>query len=252
MIHSLFIAGRQAVGPGVRRGLWGWWLGALLPLAGRAQAPESAHNRARPDSAVGRRAVARLEKPRVVALYDARYSIINSHFCTINGLKLGLEWKNRLRTGAAVYFLSSRIPTRRARPDDIDDDARADLRFRYLALYGEYVLLETRRWELSVPLQAGLGNAYVEYVSPGGSVQETPHDFMGIVEPSVNAQMRVFRWGGLGAGAGWRAPVFVDRAVRKEISGPIFYLRGKLFLNDLVAVVRGRERLFSQKGLRAE
>ncbi len=225
---------------------------ALGPLGSWAQAPKAAANppRTRLDT-VGRRAVARLARPRVVAFYDARYSIINGHFGTIAGLKLGLEWKSRLRTGAAVYFLSSRIPTRRARPDDIDD-ARADLRFRYLALYGEYVLLENRRWELSVPLQAGLGNAYVEYVSPNGSTQETPHDFMGIVEPSVNAQMRVFRWAGLGGGAGWRAPVFVARAVRMELSGPVFFLRGKLFLNDFVAVVRGRERLFTQKGLRGE
>lgn len=236
----------------VRVGLLVLGMVGLWPLWGLAQAPASSHDppRARPDS-VGRRAVARLAKPRVVAFYDARYSVINSHFCTIAGLKLGLEWRNRLRTGAAVYFLSSRIPTRRARPDGIDD-ARADLRFRYLALYGEYVLLETRRWELSVPLQAGLGSAYVEYVSPDGSTQQTPHDFMGVVEPSVNAQMRIFRWAGLGGGAGWRAPVFVARAVRTELSGPIFFLRGKLFLNDFAAVVRGRERLFTQKGLRSE
>ncbi|WP_157887036.1 hypothetical protein [Hymenobacter sp. PAMC 26628] len=249
----LFITYRQAVGPGVRRALLALWLGGLLPLGAHAQLPGLGHSQLRAASdTVRRRAVARLAKPRVVAFFDARYSIINSHFVTINGLKLGLEWKNRLRTGAAVYFLSSRIPTRRERPDNVDDDARADLRFRYLALYGEYVLIENRRWELSVPLQAGLGNAYVEYVSPDGTTQETPHDFMGVIEPSVNAQMRIFRWVGLGAGAGWRAPVFVNRTVRKELSGPIFFLRGKLFLNDLVAVVRGRERLFSQKGLRSE
>ncbi len=103
-----------------------------------------------------------------------------------------------------------------------------------------------------MPLQAGLGNAYVEYVSPDGSTQETPHDLVGVIEPSVAAQTRIFRWLGVGGGAGWRAPVFVDRAVRRELSGPIFYLRGKLLLNDLVAVVRGRGRLFSQKSLRAE
>ncbi|AWM32885.1 hypothetical protein [Hymenobacter nivis] len=103
-----------------------------------------------------------------------------------------------------------------------------------------------------MPLQAGLGNAYVEYASPDGSIQETLHDSMGVIEPSTNVQMRIFRWVGLVAGAGWWAPVFVNRTVRKELSGPIFYLRGKLFLNDLVAVVRGRERLFPQKGLRRE
>ncbi|WP_140466313.1 hypothetical protein [Hymenobacter nivis] len=253
LIDYLFVVSRQALGSGARRGLLLLWLGALLPLAARAQLPGMGHSQLRIGSdTVRRHAVARLPKPRVVAFFDARYSIINGHFVTINGLKLGLEWKNRLRTGAAVYFLSSRIPTRRARPDGVDDDARADLRFRYLALYGEYVLIENRRWELSVPIQAGLGNAYVEYISPDGTHQETPHDFMGVIEPSANAQMRIFRWAGLGAGAGWRAPVFVNAAVRKELSGPIFFLRGKLFVNDLVAVVRGRERLFSQKGLRSE
>lgn len=151
-----------------------------------------------------------------------------------------------------MYFLSSRIPTRRERPDDVNDDARADLRFRYLALYGEYVLIQNRRWELSGPLQAGLGNAYVEYVSPDGSTQETSYDFMGVIKPSLNAQMRIFRWAGLGAGAGWRSPAFVSRTVRKELSGPIFFLRGRFFINDLVAVVRGRKWLFPQKGLRSE
>jgi len=40
---------------------------------------------------VWRRAVTRLAKPRMAAFFDARYSIINDQFCTINGLKLGLE-----------------------------------------------------------------------------------------------------------------------------------------------------------------
>jgi hypothetical protein len=56
----------------------------------------------------------------------------------------------------------------------------------------------------------------------------------------------------MGAGVGWRQPVFVPVSVQKELNGPVFYVRAKLFLGDLLKVVRGRQRLFTQDGLRDE
>ncbi len=223
----------------------------MLPLRSWAQVPAatSAALVAVPDTA-GRRAVPRLEKPRFVIFYDSRYSVLNHHFVVINGLKAGIELRNRLRLGAGIYFLSSRIPTRQARPFGIADAARADLRFRYLAGYAEYVLLANRRWELSVPLLLGLGSAWVQYDLPNGSGAETLHDFMGVAEPSLSAQFKVFRWGGVGAGAGWRQPFFVPGTVQRELNGPVFYVRGKLFLSDLIKVAQFHQRFFSQDGLR--
>ena len=223
----------------------------LLSLPGRAQVPVAAPAApvALPDTA-GRRAVLRLEKPRFVIFYDSRYSVLNHRFVVINGLKAGIELRNRLRLGAGIYFLSSRIPTRQARPFGIADAARADLRFRYLAGYAEYVLLANRRWELSAPLLVGLGSAWVQYDLPTAGSAETPHDFMGVAEPSLAAQFKVFRWGGVGAGAGWRQPFFVPGTVQRELNGPVFYVRAKLFLSDLIKVARFHRRFFSQDGLR--
>ena len=217
----------------------------LLPVKLAAQ------SRSRPDSA-GRRAVQRLPRTRFVALYDSRYSIINHHFTTINGLKAGVEFKNRFRTGAAIYFLSTGVPTRQARPDNAALDANAEIRFRYLAGYAEYVLFENRRWELNSNLQLGLGSAYVLYETDEGDFDKTPRDFMGVLEPTLAAHLRIFRWGGLGAGAGWRQPVFVPVSVQKELNGPVFYLRAKIFLGDFIKVVKNREPLFTQEGLRAD
>ena len=217
--------------------------GLALPVAGapgRWLAPP--RDSTRPAPVFARR--------RLVVQYDSRYSIINSHFCTINGLKLGLEWRGRMRTGAAVYFLSSGIPTRQILPDNAAQEADAQLRFRYLALYGEYVVLENARWELTGNLQAGLGSVYVLYRNEDDYNDRTPRDFMGLIEPSAAAQMRLFRWASLGAGAGWRQPVLVPSIVRKELNGPIFYLRAKILLGPLVRIVHRRERLFSQQGLR--
>ncbi|MBF9237211.1 hypothetical protein I2I05_07360 [Hymenobacter sp. BT683] len=223
-------------------------VGLLLLAQASAAAPPQAP--APPDTAVGRRAVPRLDHRRLVVQYDSRYAILNYHFTTINGLKLGVEFKNRLRTGAAIYFLSTGVPTRQARPENAAPNALAELRFRYLAGYGEYVLLETPRWELSTNLQLGMGSAYVLYATPEGSSFKTPRDFMGVVEPSFAAHVRIFRWAGFGAGAGWRQPVLVAPPIQRELNGPVFYVRAKLFLGDLIKVVRGKQRLFTQEGLR--
>ncbi|GAA4504919.1 hypothetical protein GCM10023172_32020 [Hymenobacter ginsengisoli] len=189
---------------------------------------------------------------RPVLQIDSRYSIINSHFSIINGLKLGLEWRGRVRTGLAFYFLSSRIPTRLEPPDNATDDPDATLRFYNVALYGEYIVLENPRWELGANLQGGMGAVRVEYNNEDrpGTRSSTPRDFIALIEPSVAAQMRVFSWASLGAGAGWRQPLFVDEVVRREISGPIFYLRAKILLVPLLRILRNHEPLFSQKDLR--
>jgi hypothetical protein len=223
------------------------WGGLLGPAVGRAQMSPSVP---RDTVVVGRPNVPRLVRNRFVVQYDSRYSIINHHLTTINGLKLGIEFKSRFRTGAAIYFLSTGVPTRQSAPDNAAEDADAELRFRYLAAYAGYVLLENRRWELSAIMQAGLGSVYIRYENDQGVIDKTLPDFMGIMEPTLAAQYRVFRWGGVGTGAGWRQPVFVPGSVQKELNGPVFYLRANLFLGELKKVWKEREPLFTQSNIR--
>jgi hypothetical protein len=187
---------------------------------------------------------------RLVVQIDSRYSIINSHFCVINGAKLGLEWKGRVRTGVAAYLLSSQIPTRLEPPDNAADDADATLRFYNIALYGEYIILENARWELGANLQGGMGTVRVEYNNEDLNRVRSPRDFIALVEPSMAAQMRLFSWASLGAGAGWRQTLFVPPLVRRELSGPIFYIRAKVLIGPLIKTVRTRGPLFSQKEVR--
>lgn len=223
------------------------WLSlALLPAGAWAQSGGTGGR----DSLVRRPNIPRLPRNRFVVQYDSRYSVLNHHLTTINGLKLGLEFKSRFRTGAAIYFLSTGVPSRQAKPDNAAEDADAEIRFRYLAVYAGYVLLETRRWELSANMQLGLGSAYVLYEADDGDLDKTPRDFMGIVEPTLAAQYRVFRWGGFGTGLGWRQPVFVPLAIQKELNGPVFYLRANLFLGELFKVMKEKEPLFTQANMR--
>ncbi|GAA4053625.1 hypothetical protein GCM10022409_45700 [Hymenobacter glaciei] len=202
------------------------------------------------DSVVRRPAIPRLPRNRFVVQYDSRYSILNHHFTTVNGLKLGIEFKSRFRTGAAIYFLSTGVPSRQAKPDNAAEEADAEIRFRYLAAYAGYVLLEKRRWEISANMQLGMGSAYVLYETDDGDLDKTPRSVLGIVEPTLAAQYRVFRWGGFGTGLGWRQPVFVPLPIQRELNGPVFYLRANLFLGELFKVLKDKEPLFTQTNMR--
>lgn len=196
----------------------------------------------------------RVQQPhrRVVFQFDQRYSLLQQELVGINGVKLGVEWRGRLRTGVGLYFLSSAINTRAEAPSFVPPGTVDEVRFRYAALYGEYVLIGTPRWELSTPLQAGLGRYYVRYQYPNGTVYRTPRQNIWLIEPTIGGHMRVFRWLGVGAGVGYRQALLTEDKLEDDLSGAIFYGRVKLFLGDLYKVVRGRQRLFSQKGLRRE
>ena len=105
------------------------------------------------------RAVPRILCRRLVVQYNSRHAILNYHYTTINGLELGVKLKNRLHTGAAINFISTGVSICQVRSENAALNAAAELRFCYLAAYGEYVLLETFRWEMSSNLQLGMGSA---------------------------------------------------------------------------------------------
>lgn len=186
---------------------------------------------------------------RLVFQFDQRYSLLQRELVGINGVKLGVEWRGRLRTGVGLYFLSSAINTNAPTPGFVPPGTVDKIRFRYAALYGEYVLVGTPRWEVSTPLQVGLGRYYVRYQYPDGTVYRSPRQTIWLIEPTIGGHMRVFRWVGLGAGAGYRQALLTEDKLEDDISGVVFYGRVKLFLGDLYKIVRGRERLFSQQGL---
>jgi hypothetical protein len=209
-------------------------LGGLLGAAGL-----------RPDSARGHQ-----PHRRIVAQFDQRYSLLNGDLVGINGFKLGIEWRGRLRTGLGLYLLSDGVPSRAPIPLALPPETRTELRFRYVAVYGEYVLVGTPRWELSTPTQFGFGKVFTGYYLPDGSRRRSTTDHIWLFEPSLVGHMRVFRWVGVGAGAGYRQMLFLNGSQQRELSGVIFLGRVKLFLGDLYKIIRGREQLLSQKGLR--
>lgn len=220
-------------------------LGALLWAGTQDSAAYSPlcadHRVSWPDTAFVRR-----HHRKLVVQLDQRYSPLNGKLVGIYGLKLGVEWRGRWRAGLGGYFLSGGVPTRLPPPPNLPIGTVEQLRFRYVTAYGEYVLIGTPRWELSTPTQIGFGTVFASYHLPGGEHKKSPIDHIWMVEPSLVGHMRVFRWIGVGAGAGYRQMLFLNSSAERELSGLILIGRVKLFLGDLYKIVHGRERLLSQ------
>ncbi len=184
---------------------------------------------------------------RLTFQFDQRYSLVDSRLAGINGLKIGIEWRGRYRAGAGLYLLS---PGLKAITPGINGGKPSELRFRYVAMYGEYVIRGNPRWEISTPVQIGYGKYYHEQLSPEGVRERSERDRVFLLEPTIGGHYRIFRWIGLGGGVGWREAFSVKPQYANQLDGPIFYGRVKLFLGDFYKVVRGRQRLFTQRGLR--
>jgi hypothetical protein len=223
------------------------WVGSYGAFAQTGKLLEMINTRL--DSASARQAQTHR---RLVVQFDQRYSLLQGRLVGINGFKLGVEWRSRFRMGVGGYLLSQGVASRDPLPLALPAGTRPELRFQYVAVYGEYVLIGTRRWELSTPTQLGFGRVFSNYYLPDGSRQRSGNDHIWMIEPSLAGHMRVFRWIGVGVGFGYRQMLFLDDNDNedRQLNGIIFFGRAKLFLGDLYKVFRGHERLFSQEGLR--
>lgn len=178
--------------------------------------------------------------PHFVFNFDTRYTLFGNNPARISGLKAGLEWRNRLRTGLGFYALSTPLKTRLPITTPDQQAIEAQVKFRYVAVYGEYVLLKNKKWEASLPVQLGFGSTLNVYQDASGNVQRTTKVPLWLIEPSVSGHYKVFPWVGIGAGAGYRQMLTHTNRESDKLNGPIYYLKVKLFTGELYRLFKAR------------
>ena len=184
--------------------------------------------------------VSKSKKARFVFNLDARYTLLDNEPVRVSGLKSGVEWCNKYRTGVGFYFLSSPLVTRfpALSPDQPATETR--LKFRYAAVYGEYVVLKNEKWEISLPMQAGYGKMFSEQHTTNGKLLNTETQPIWLVEPSVAGHYKIYNWVGIGAGVGYRQLLGQTNQEANHLNAPIYYIKAKLFLGDLYRLFRSK------------
>lgn len=166
----------------------------------------------------------------------------------MNGLKLGVEFYKRFRTGFAFYANNDfyRIQS----PASVDDVFRS-ARFNYTSYFAEIVIFRNFRWEFSTIGQLGNGSIIVNNYNNLGAVpsfafSDTIND-VGIFDIGLNGHFKVFPWLGLGSGVGIRyVNNLPDAELRGAFRDPYIDFKLKIFLGYAY------KGIFKPKLIRAE
>jgi len=161
-------------------------------------------------------------KSSVDARLESRYSFINNRLVSVTGFRLGVAFQRKLRIGGGLSWLKTNYETRFYPENYLGkrDTLFRYLKFGYLCFYVDFVFHKTKRWQLSVPIQAGVGSLwfqrYTSYHFWGGDQKY----FLALYEPGITAQFKIFKWLGVGSDVAYRFSLKNNSKIRRNYDGP--------------------------------
>lgn len=168
-------------------------------------------------------------KPRPVFKFNARNSFIASRTARINGFQLGANFNNTVEVGAGYNWLQSNKYDARPVPQGVEI---FELKFQFISAYFDYTFHKSKRWQLSIPLQLGVGKSYFGaiQINPGERHSE---DWIVLYEPGMTAEFRPIRFVGIGMGMGYRLMLKNNKAIDQGFTSPIYLLKGLIYLGEI-------------------
>ncbi len=169
-------------------------------------------------------------QPKLDLRLDSRHSFINQTGVSVFGIKGGIEYDRKLRFGIGFNILTTR-QTRTVNYTENGQqkkDENARLIFYNFSPYVEYVFFKQKRWEISVPVQFGIGTSYYNYSTSSGMKKDS-RKFVLTYEPAITAQYTLFKYFGAGLGIGYRLMIFDNTAIEESFNSPVYIFRMKVF-----------------------
>jgi hypothetical protein len=174
-------------------------------------------------------------KSSIDARLESRYTFIDNQLANITGFRLGVAFQRKLRLGGGVSWLKSDFT--RVFADDpsvlTSPTHLKYLKFGYLCFYADFVFYKTKRWQLSVPILGGLGLIWYQkkitydLQSPGRKY------FLGLYEPGISVQFKVFRWLGAGSDIGYRFVAKDNKKISEQLYSPTYSFKILIWFDQL-------------------
>lgn len=160
------------------------------------------------------------KKPSFVVELDGRHSFIREAPVIIDGIRAGADFDDKVRLFVGAYW-SRRTVSRTFiinRYTPFQDTIRQDLSMFYISATGEYVVHNSKHWELDVPVQVGFGvGKRTRYdANTGAPIEQRRPSFVPL-EFSFRAIYRITDWLNVSAGIGYRYALF-SRIVSDDFS----------------------------------
>ncbi len=174
-------------------------------------------------------------KPVFHYKFDSRSAFIGNRNANVWGIKIGLGYNKKIRFGIGYNYLKSRLP---AKVNLISPETGAAintrLRMRYVSLYAEYVYYREKKWELTVPVQLGIGSTkYVAFDDPNNHYQSAGKLII-LYEPCLSVNYRLVPFVAVGAEMGLRLALYKNRMVKEQVTAPIYVFKVLVYWSDMI------------------
>lgn len=168
-------------------------------------------------------------KPKFDFRLDSRSSFISQGGVRVFGFKLGIEYDHKLTFGLGYNQLLSKVK-RKQFHHGIEQNSK--LKYYYLSPFVDYVFYRDPRWELSIPVQFGIGEAQYQYKLYDRTVSFAK-GFMFSYEPAITFQYKFLSYFGAGAGVGYRLMIVNNSKVKEQFTSPVYLFKFKVYFQDL-------------------
>ncbi len=163
-------------------------------------------------------------KPSLLFGFDGRRSFYENKPVRVSGLRVGIEYYNKLRFYVGYYSadpVEGTLIVNRMTPDE--DTLLTRGYFSYFQIGSEYVFHDTRRWQWTLPVQIGYGFGTRERFSKDSSYYQQRQTRFIPVEVTINGTFKIFYWLGIGGGFSYRFNLFpVNGTASGAFSSPLY------------------------------
>ena len=164
----------------------------------------------------------------VDARLESRNSFIDHQLVSVNGARLGVCFQRKFKIGIGLSWLNSTVKS-----PHFTDDQPQYLKFGYLCYYLDYVFYKTKRWQLSVPIQAGTGSCWYQKERGYNLGGKDSKYFLLLYEPGITAQFKIFKWFGLGSDVGYRFSLSSGKKSGINLNSPSYSFKLLFWFDQL-------------------
>lgn len=162
--------------------------------------------------------------------FETRNSFITGSTAKIYGIKGGISFGKRFSLGLGYNFIGTELMQELKLSDG--SWVEADIGMNYLAPYVEYSFYQRGPWEVSVPIQLGVGKSFLCYEYRGEQIRTNRNNVV-IYEPGMTFEYKILKLIGVGAGFGYRIMLKNNREIEQQFTSPVYALRLRLIFDEL-------------------
>lgn len=181
-------------------------------------------------------------KPVFFLTLDRTSSFVGGKSAATNEIKLGLEFKKKLRLGIGYGKLASDIvvPKTIVSATGKDSSVNAQLYASFFTFNSEYNFYDSKRWQISMPVGLSIGSAYFSYFEKQGSeyfTRKINKDEIVMAGATGIATFRILRWVGLSGGVGYRVALISNSNVKESFNSFVYVFKVRIFLGEIYKTV---------------